>query len=118
MKTADFDRLVGGLRDALDHAKGKPSAGTRSHRVTVTRSFVAETRRKAGLTQAEFAAVTGASLGTVRKWERGERAPSGAAAMLVRLMARAPDLVIAEARAATRGPSPAAPRRKPRGRAA
>jgi putative transcriptional regulator len=35
--------------------------------VAVSRSFVAETRLKAGLTQAEFAKATGASLGTVRK---------------------------------------------------
>jgi hypothetical protein len=39
----------------------------------------------------------GASLGTVRKWERGERSPSGAARMLVRILARDPALVIAEA---------------------
>ena len=38
-----------------------------------------------------------ASLGTVRKWERGERSPSGAARMLVRILARDPALVIAEA---------------------
>jgi transcriptional regulator with XRE-family HTH domain len=43
--------------------------------------------------QQEFARVTGASLSTVRKWERGERSPSGAARMLV----RDPALVIAEA---------------------
>jgi putative transcriptional regulator len=58
---------------------------------------VAATRLKAGLTQQEFARVTGASLGTVRKWEHGERSPSGAARMLVRILARDPALVIAEA---------------------
>ncbi|MFZ0206943.1 MAG: hypothetical protein WAL59_12645 [Roseiarcus sp.] len=39
----------------------------------------------------------GASLGTVRKWERGERSPSGAARMLAPILARDPALVIAEA---------------------
>ena len=57
---------------------------------------MAAARLKAGLTQQEFARVTGASLGTVRKWERGERSPSGAARMLVRILARDPALVIAE----------------------
>jgi putative transcriptional regulator len=59
--------------------------------------FMTAARLEAGLTQQEFARVTSASLGTVRKWERGERSPSGAARMLVRILARDPALVIAEA---------------------
>lgn len=97
MKAKEFETLMAGLNDALAHAKEEPEAGGREHRVKVTRSFVAKTRLKAGLTQEEFAKATGASLGTVRKWERGERTPSGAASMLVRIMARAPQLVIEEA---------------------
>jgi putative transcriptional regulator len=97
MKPKDFETLMSGLGDALAYAKKQSRPGTRKHRIKVTRSFVAETRRKAGLTQEEFAKATGASLGTVRKWERGERSPSGAAGMLVRIMARAPHLVIEEA---------------------
>ena len=46
--------------------------------------------------------MTGASLGAVRKWERGERSPSGAAQMLMRILARDPALVIAEAGLAER----------------
>ena len=97
MKANEFETLMAGLDEALAHAKKAPEAGAREHKVRVTRSFVAETRLKAGLTQEEFAKATGASLGTVRKWERGERSPSGAASMLVRIMARAPRLVIEEA---------------------
>jgi putative transcriptional regulator len=97
MKDTDFAKIMDGLGQALDHAKGVPSPNTRETKVAASRSFVAETRRKAGLTQAEFAKATGASLGTVRKWERGERTPSGAAGMLVRIMARDPKLVIEEA---------------------
>ena len=58
---------------------------------------MAQTRLSAGLSQEEFAKVTGASLGTVRKWETGERSPSGAAQMLVRVLARAPEIVMEEA---------------------
>ncbi len=97
MKRKDFDNLVAGLEDALAHAKGKPRSGTRVRRVPVDRTFVARTRLNAGLSQEQFAKVTGASLGTVRKWETGERTPSGAAQMLVRILARAPDLVMEEA---------------------
>lgn len=97
MKTKEFETLTAGLNDALAYAKKAPSAGTCEHKVRVARSFVVKTRLKAGLTQGEFAKATGASLGTVRKWESGERSPSGAAGMLVRIMARAPELVIEEA---------------------
>ena len=71
--------------------------GTRETPVEVDRAFVAATRLEAGLTQQEFARAAGASLGTVRKWERGERSPSGAARMLARILARDPALLIAEA---------------------
>lgn len=97
MNRKDFEGLMAGLSDALSYAKGKASPGVREHRVKVDRSFVGATRLKAGLTQEEFAKVTGASLGTVRKWERGERIPSGAAGMLIRILAREPKLVIQEA---------------------
>ncbi|WP_158815680.1 DNA-binding transcriptional regulator [Methylocapsa sp. S129] len=97
MNKKDFETLIAGLGDALSYAKGQPSPGARVHKVKVDRTFVATTRLNAGLTQEEFAKVTGASLGTVRKWERGERSPSGAAGMLVRILARKPKLVIEEA---------------------
>ena len=97
MKKADFDGLMNGLEEALSYAKGKRKPGARVHKILVDRTFVAAARLKAGLSQEQFAKVTGASLGTVRKWESGERSPSGAAQMLVRILARAPDIVIAEA---------------------
>jgi putative transcriptional regulator len=97
MDNKDFEGLIAGLDDALSYAKGLASPEARIHRVKVDRTFVAEARLKAGLTQEQFARVTGASLGTVRKWERGERSPSGAARMLVRILARDPKLVIQEA---------------------
>lgn len=97
MKKKDFDGLIAGLGDAFAYAKGNPSNRAREHKIEVDRGFVARTRLNAGLTQEEFAKVTGASLGTVRKWERGERSPSGAAQMLVRILAREPKLVLQEA---------------------
>jgi putative transcriptional regulator len=101
MNKPDFDGLVAGLGDALAYAKGQPNEGTRAQNVKVDQTFVASARLKAGLTQQEFARATGASLGTVRKWERGERSPSGAAAMLIRILARDPALVLSEAAAQT-----------------
>ena len=97
MKKTDFDGLVAGLEDALAYAKGQPNPVTRETAVVADRTFVAAARLEAGLTQQEFARVTGASLGTVRKWEHGERSPSGAARMLAPILARDLARVIAEA---------------------
>jgi putative transcriptional regulator len=58
---------------------------------------VAAARLEAGLTPQEFASDAGASLSTVREWERSERSPSGAARMLAPILARDPALVVAEA---------------------
>lgn len=95
MKEMDFARLLDGLNDALAFAKDQ-KRGSREHRIEESRNLVVLTRMRAGLTQAQFAKAMGASLGTVRKWESGERVPSGAAGTLVRLMARAPQLVLEE----------------------
>jgi putative transcriptional regulator len=46
-----------------------------------------------GLTQDEFAARFGLSVAAVRHWERGSRQPHTAAALLLRLIERHPDLV-------------------------
>jgi putative transcriptional regulator len=58
---------------------------------------VAAARLEAGLMPQEFASDAGASRGTVREWERGERSPSRAARMLLCILARDPALVIVEA---------------------
>jgi putative transcriptional regulator len=44
---------------------------------------VADIRRKAGLSQARFAALLGVSVRTLQDWEQGRRAPSGAARTLL-----------------------------------
>jgi putative transcriptional regulator len=43
-------------------------------------------RERSGLTQAQFAGAFGIGPGTLQKWERGERRPSGAAKSLLRVM--------------------------------
>jgi putative transcriptional regulator len=85
--------VMQGLEEARDYLDGKPVPGLVVRKVKVDRNEVAAIRIKAGLTQDQFAHVLGASIGTVRKWESGERSPSGAAASLLRVMAYAPDTV-------------------------
>ncbi|NOL50333.1 helix-turn-helix domain-containing protein [Pelistega europaea] len=56
-------------------------------------SEVAQTRSKSGLSQAKFAERLGISVNTLRSWEQGHRKPSGAAATLLGLLNKHPELV-------------------------
>lgn len=68
-------------RERLKH--GKPKA-----------SDIVDFRAMLGLTQSEFAASLGISLGTLRNWEQGRRVPDGPAIALLRLAARHPRLIL------------------------
>jgi putative transcriptional regulator len=52
-------------------------------------------RRRVGLSQVEFARRIGVPLATVRRWERGEAMPEGAARTLLRLLDRVPEAALA-----------------------
>jgi putative transcriptional regulator len=51
-------------------------------------SQIIETRNKAGVSQAVFAHYLNVSIGSVNKWERGEKHPSGSALKLLDLVRR------------------------------
>ena len=61
----------------------------------VTLLLVRDLRRRARLTQLEFAARLGVPVETIRNWEQGKREPRGPARALLTLIARAPDLTFA-----------------------
>ena len=98
MSKALFNDLMAGLNEAAAHAAGEAAPAMRVRRVDVDRAEIAQTRKAMGLTQQEFAEVMGAGLGTVRKWEQGERRPTGAAAMLLRVAKLDPKVVLKAAR--------------------
>jgi putative transcriptional regulator len=52
-------------------------------------------RRRAQLTQQEFAARLGVPVETIRNWEQGKRAPRGPARALLAVIAHAPETVFA-----------------------
>ncbi|MCA1375526.1 MULTISPECIES: helix-turn-helix domain-containing protein [Bradyrhizobium] len=54
---------------------------------------VRDLRRRACLTQMEFAARLGVPVETIRNWEQGKRAPRGPARALLTVIAHAPDTV-------------------------
>jgi putative transcriptional regulator len=62
---------------------------------------VRELRRRARLTQIEFAARLGVPVETIRNWEQGKRMPRGPARALLALIARAPETVFAALAAGT-----------------
>ena len=63
--------------------------------VDATPPAVRELRRRARLTQIEFAARLGVPVETIRNWEQGKRMPRGPARALLALIARAPESVFA-----------------------
>jgi len=54
---------------------------------------VRDLRRRAHLTQQQFAAKLGVPVETIRNWEQGKRAPRGPARALLAVIAHAPDTV-------------------------
>lgn len=65
---------------------------------------VRDLRRRARLTQIEFASRLGVPVETIRNWEQGKRAPRGPARALLAVIAHSPDTVFA---ALASEPSPA-----------
>jgi DNA-binding transcriptional regulator YiaG len=87
------------------HADGKggfartgidPKAFQAEQRAAWERTIPA-TRRKLGLSQAQFARLLGISIRTLHHWEQGTRKPTGAARVLLRVAAQDPEAVLAAA---------------------
>jgi putative transcriptional regulator len=93
MKKSLFDDLINSLEQAAAHAGGKAVPGLVVHEPPGAEE-IAAIRIKAGLTRKQFAAILGAAPGTLRKWEDGTRAPSGAARTLLLVLKRNPRAVL------------------------
>jgi putative transcriptional regulator len=85
MKKRRFDRLVASLQDVRSHVVSGDFSG-RISKISIEAEDIRAVRRRSGLTQQQFAETFGIGLGTLQKWERGERRPSGAAKSLLRVM--------------------------------
>jgi putative transcriptional regulator len=73
-------------------APGLPDAAPAE---TVSPVAVRDLRRRARLTQTEFASRLGVPVETIRNWEQGKRMPRGPARALLAVIAHAPDTVFA-----------------------
>ena len=92
------NELVQSMAQALAHARGR-SAGTRVHHIAVKPSAIRKARKHLGLSQDQFADAFGVSASTLRKWEQGQRAPTGAAKTLLKIIEREPKAVVRALRA-------------------
>jgi len=86
-----FASIKRGLEEAIAHQKGEKT-GIRLY--TPEEVNVKHVREKTGLTQEQFAATFGISLGTLRHWERGDRRPHGPALVLLNAVAKEPGTVL------------------------
>jgi putative transcriptional regulator len=94
-KKATFgDELAQAMSEALAHASGAPVAGTRIHAVDADSIDPRAIRRHLKLTQEQMAQFLGTSVSGYRKWEQGQRQPSGAARTLLRVMEQEPEAVL------------------------
>jgi len=87
------DDLVKSMAQALAHARGK-GTGSRVHKVPVRPDDIQKARKSLGLSQDEFASAFGVSASTLRKWEQGQRSPTGAAKTLLKIIEREPKAVV------------------------
>lgn len=85
--------LIASMQEALGHARGDNN-GTVVHSIQLESVDAKSIRHKLGLTQDVMALMLGTSLSGYRKWEQGQRQPSGAALTLLRIMDSEPDAVV------------------------
>lgn len=80
-----------GLQEAIEYSKGNKK-NVREFRPA--HIDVKALRRRIGMSQTQFAASFGISLGTLRHWERGDRYPQGPALVLLNLLSKDPSKVL------------------------
>lgn len=90
MSTAG-ERMIQSAREAVAFAKGEKVAGTK---VRIPQEIdVRRIRKKAAMSQSEFAEHFGVSVRTVQDWEQGRRVPGGAARAFLIVIDREPEAV-------------------------
>ncbi len=82
-------KIFAGLEETAAHMRGEHVPGLVAHKPL----DVAAIRRKSGLSQPEFARRFGLSVGTLRDWEQGRKAPERTAQILLRVIEREPAAV-------------------------
>jgi putative transcriptional regulator len=92
MKKELFEELKQSLREAKLIKRGRLKPGRVFH--IDAKSDIVRARDKLGLSQSKFAAVLGISENTLQNWEQGRRKPTGAAKVLLKIVARHPKVLL------------------------
>jgi putative transcriptional regulator len=87
------DELVQSMAQALAHAQGRKSR-VRTRQVPIRPADIQKARMQLGLSQSQFADAFGVSASTLKKWEQGQRLPTGAARTLMKIIEREPQAVL------------------------
>ena len=90
MSKRAFEGIMQGLEEALAYSRGDKSAAARVVRVAVKPADITTARKRVGLSRQAFARTFGLGPATLRKWENGERQPTGAARILLTIISREP----------------------------
>jgi putative transcriptional regulator len=86
------NELMQSMVQILQSARNRRVAARVSY--SITPADIQGARKRLGLSQEQFADVFGVSASTLRKWEQGQYAPSGAARALLKVIALEPDAVL------------------------
>lgn len=88
-----FDAIKAGLEDAVAYSEGDRSKG-KTHQIAAAPEVdVLAIRKRTGLSRVRFAAKFGLDPRAVQEWEQGRRRPDRAAALLLRIIDREPEVV-------------------------
>ena len=94
MSKQAFEGIMQGLQEALADTRGDKSAVARVVNVAVKPADIKTARKKTGMSRETFARAFGLSPATLRKWENGERQPTGAARVLLTIISREPEAAL------------------------
>ena len=89
-KTEFFPRQDGSIRRVISRRDGTVE---KDHIIPAERALVARARAATRLSQAAFAGLLGVSVRTLQEWEQGRKIPSGAAATLLKVAAKHPNVL-------------------------
>ena len=100
MKKELFDELLASVKEGGAILRGARRAARTTRFVEPNVRLL---RERYGLSQAKFAALMGISVATLRNWEQGRRRPEGSAKVLLRVVARHPEVVLESAASGSGG---------------
>lgn len=89
--------LIGGMQEALAHAKGRLTLKTvklPKPARTMSPAAIARVRRSLKASTPVFAAYLNVTPDTVRSWEKNRRQPSGAALRLLQIAEKSPEILL------------------------